>query len=56
MKFKIGDKVQKITGYKFPGIVVAAFTTTKGEERYVVELESLGLLHIFNEAQLAHGV
>jgi hypothetical protein len=28
MKFKVGDKVYKPKGYKFPGIVVAVFQTT----------------------------
>lgn len=58
MKFKIGDKVNKSKGYSFPGIVVAAFTTTLEAKRYVVEffdedsLQSRGMLHIFKEKQL----
>lgn len=52
--FEVGDKVYKLTGYKFPGIVVGRFTTTAGLIRYVVELNDYGLLHIFNEAQLSH--
>lgn len=56
MKFQIGDKVEKCTGdYKFPGVVVAAFTTTRGKERYVVECVSedcRGILHIYNETNL----
>jgi hypothetical protein len=31
MKFKVGDKVYKPKGYKFPGIVVAVFQTTSGD-------------------------
>lgn len=54
MKFKIGDSVIKPSGYKFPGTIVAAFTTLAGKERYVVEMTDYGLLHIFNEDQLAH--
>lgn len=48
-KFKIGDKVDKITGYSFPGTVVSVFVTTAGKIRLVVEMDNFGLLHIFNE-------
>ena len=51
-KFKIGDKVFKPKGYKFPGTVVAVFKTTEGNIRLVVELENNGMLHIFSENQL----
>ena len=51
-KFKVGDKVYKPKGYKFPGIVVAVFTTTNGETRIVAEMEDNGMLHIFSETQL----
>jgi hypothetical protein len=51
-KFKVGDKVHKPNGYKFPGIVVSNFTTTSGEKRVVAELEDNGMLHIFSESQL----
>jgi hypothetical protein len=51
-KFKIGDKVYKPKGYKFPGIVVAIFQTTSGEKRVVAELIDNGMLHIFAEEQL----
>ena len=51
-KFKVGDKVDKATGYKFPGTVVSVFHNTKGQLRYVVELEEDGLLYIFNESNL----
>lgn len=51
-KFGIGDRVNKREGYKFPGTVVSVFFNTRNEIRYVVELDSLGLLHIFNEKQL----
>jgi hypothetical protein len=50
--FNIGDKVDKVFGYRFPGDVRAVFRTTQGNLRYVVELEQYGLLHIFNEEQL----
>lgn len=48
-KFKVGDKVDKITGYTFPGTVVSVFETTTGKVRLVVEMDNHGLLHIFNE-------
>jgi hypothetical protein len=53
--FSIGDKVEKVSGYKWPGIVVAVFDTLKGERRVVVECtvpEVAGALHIYNENQL----
>ena len=52
---KEGDKVNKVSGYKYPGIIVSVFTNTKGDIRYVVECigEGVeGMLHIFNENQL----
>ena len=53
---KIGDKVEKISGYKYPGIVVARFNKLNStQERFVVECtESVvsGMLHIFREGQL----
>lgn len=51
-KFKIGDKVYKPKGYKFPGTVVSVFRTTSDEIRVVAELEDNGMLHIFSESQL----
>lgn len=51
MKFKIGDKVRKIKGYAFDGIIVSVFQNTKGEVRLVAELENNGMLHIFSEDQ-----
>ena len=52
---KTGDRVQKIKGYKWPGIIVADFTTLQGHRRLVVECTSpdiAGALHIYNEDQL----
>ena len=53
---KIGDKVEKINGYKYPGVIVAKFYKFNSlEERFVVECtESAvsGMLHIFNGSQL----
>jgi hypothetical protein len=54
-EFKIGDKVEKFSGYKWPGIVVAVFDTLAGERRVVVECTAAdvaGALHIYNEKQL----
>ena len=57
----IGDKVEKIGGYKYPGIVVAKFSklnptvTGAAQERFVVECTEpavFGMLHIFNGSQL----
>ena len=53
--YAVGNKVLKPKGYAFPGKVVSVFSTTAGETRYVVELESAdagALLHIFNGDQL----
>lgn len=50
--FMIGDKVEKATGYSFPGVVVAVFATTRGATRLVVEMEGFGLLHIFSPENL----
>ncbi len=54
MKYKIGDKVIKISGYEFNGTVVCAFKNLKGEHRYVIEHE-WGWLMIFNENQIDYG-
>lgn len=60
--FRVGDRVKKLRGYAFPGVIVSVFRTCADETRYVVELvethlrdEELptGLLHIFSEANLA---
>ena len=50
-----GQKVEKTTGYKFPGEVVAAFYTRMGKLRYVIECTAddvEGILHIFRPDQL----
>lgn len=52
---KPGDEVEKIKGYKWPGVVLASFSTTKGEHRVVVECtvpEVAGALHIYSPDQL----
>jgi hypothetical protein len=54
-KFKLGDKVRKITGYEYPGIVVSVFATRGGAARYVVEADHpafAGMLHIYSAEQL----
>lgn len=53
-KFKVGDLVEKVSGYEFPGIVDSVFLNQKGEVRLVVEMIPNKLLHIFNESQLKH--
>ena len=53
--FAKGDRVRKVKGYKFPGVVVAAFTTLEGNWRYVVQCtaeDTAGILHIYNAGQL----
>ena len=53
--FAVGDKVEKVSGYKWPGVVVSVFNTLSGERRVVVECtiaEIAGALHIYNEKQL----
>jgi hypothetical protein len=55
IKFRIGAKVQKVKGYKYPGVVVSVFRTLRRQVRYVVEAdgpEYEGMLHIFNNSQL----
>jgi hypothetical protein len=51
----VGDRVEKIKGYPFPGTVVAVFEKLNGEQRVVVECVDLpGLLHIFAPSQLTN--
>jgi hypothetical protein len=57
LDFGVGDKVRKVKGYPWTGVVVSAFTTLTGQSRYVVECtvpEVLGALHIYNGEQLEH--
>jgi hypothetical protein len=51
-KFRVGDKVIKVKGYKFPCTIVSVFQTVEGNVRVVGEMDEYGLLHIFNEEQL----
>jgi hypothetical protein len=51
---KIGDEVEKIEGYKWPGVVVSVFHKLDGQVRIVVETTSKdveGALHIFKPDQ-----
>lgn len=51
----LGQHVKKVSGYKYPGVIVAVFFTTSGDVRYVVEAtgeEYKGMLHIFSGVQL----
>jgi len=51
-----GDKVFKLKGYKFPGIVVSKFKTLKGKTRYVVECTAPDceeMLHIYSMKDIA---
>lgn len=51
----VGDRVEKVSGYKFPGVIVSAFLTLAGELRFVVECTipgCEGMLHIYAENNL----
>jgi len=53
---EVGDRVEKVKGYRWPGVVVAVFMTTSGHTRYVVECtvpEVAGALHIYAPEQIA---
>ena len=57
-EFEVGDKVEKVSGYRWPGVIVSIFETLSGERRVVVECtvpEVAGALHIYNEKQLSLG-
>lgn len=54
-RFYPGDRVEKVSGYEYFGIVVSSFNTMDGLARYVVESTSRGsegMLHIFTGDQL----
>lgn len=55
MKFKPEDRVQKIGGsYQAKGTIKAAWLADDGTPRYVFRFDiPNGMLHIFNETQLA---
>jgi hypothetical protein len=49
------QRVQKIKGYKYPGVIVSIFYTLEGKVRYVVEADHpdfTGMLHIFSNQDL----
>lgn len=51
-QFKLYDKVEKVGGdYTFVGIVMAVFTKSSGQIRYVVE-DDRGVLHIYSASNL----
>jgi hypothetical protein len=46
------QKVRKIKGYKYPGVIVSIFYTLDKNVRYVVEADHpdfRGMLHIFSD-------
>lgn len=50
---KIGQRVEKFTGEaRWTGIVVASYQTTKGKQRYVIEVEPQGFQMIAVPDQL----
>jgi hypothetical protein len=53
--FHLYQRVRKKIGYKYPGIIVSIFRTTKGHVRFVVEADHFdfeGMLHIYSGAQI----
>ncbi len=55
MTFQLNQKVQKIRGYKFPGIIIGIATKLNGKVLYLVECtakDAEGMCHIFSEADL----
>jgi hypothetical protein len=55
MTFQVGDEVEKVRGYGWPGKIVAIFTTLAGEQRVVVECtvpEVAGALHSYSPDQI----
>ncbi len=55
LNIAIGTHVEKIKGYKWPGVVVSRFPTLKKLIRYTVECtapEVEGALHIFSPIQI----
>lgn len=55
MKFTIGEQVQKVKGYKFPGVVIGTALKRDGRRLYLVECIAYGVegvCHIFGEADL----
>jgi hypothetical protein len=53
--FRVGDKVEKKKGYRWPGEVRAVFTSKAGVTRVVVECTAravAGALHIYAPEQL----
>ncbi len=54
-QFRVGDRVHKARGYRWPGVVVAVFKNLGGDVRVVVECtvpEVAGALHIYSPSQL----
>jgi len=55
LEFKIGDKVQKRKGYRFPGVIIGHFQKLDGSIRYAVECvahEAEGIIHIYSTKDL----
>lgn len=40
MRFKLGDKVRKVSGYRYDGVVIGAYITTVGQIRYSVQIDA----------------
>lgn len=53
--YKLSYRVQKVSGYKWPGVIVAIFCNHSGQLRCVVECDAPeveGALHIYNLGQI----
>ena len=50
-KFKVGDRIYKLKGYKFEGSIRAVFHKEDGAVRVVAE-NGDGILHIYSEDNL----
>lgn len=52
---EVGTHVEKVSGYRFPGVIVSKFKTLAGEIRFVVECTIPGcdgMLHIYSGKNL----
>ncbi len=54
MKFKAGDRVRKVKGYKFEGIIMSAYTLPDDEIRYDVRVDCTRALADLDEMARAY--
>lgn len=53
MKFQIGDRVRKINGYTFEGVVVSSYEVEEGV-RYDVQVDAKAAILDINEMSMAY--